>query len=179
VAAGGRERPLDRIFLRARAARRYFFLIVRRPGSGGAEEELASVRERDVAAVGAQRAVLRLVAVDDDVRARKHRILGDAAAQQHVGAAGLDHPRDDLAVGARDVHVDPGVRVDELDAPHHPFEVHRLVGVELRGEGVMRRRRDGGEQRKAHEGSVVFHSGALSYQTRSLRVKDRSRSSGR
>src|SRR5437867_1287041 len=76
--------------------------VGRGAGAGRSEEQLAAVGERDVAAVRArERMVARLIAVDDDFGALRQRLLGDAAAQQRVRRAALDHPL--LARGVRRV----------------------------------------------------------------------------
>src|SRR5438270_10277624 len=59
--------------------------VHRRAGARRSQKQLAAVRERHVAAVGAQlRMIARLIAVDDDLGARLQRVLGDAAAEQRV-----------------------------------------------------------------------------------------------
>src|SRR6267154_15972 len=84
-------------------ALKLFFLFVRCAGAHRSDEQLLAVLERDVAAVGAVRAVLGLITLDEDFRARQERRLGPAAAQQRVRRAGLDHPVRDGAVGVLDV----------------------------------------------------------------------------
>src|SRR5260370_30956744 len=68
-----------------------FLLFVRCAGAGGAEEQFAAIREGDVAAVGAIRSVLGLVTVHDHGCARGHGTLREAAAQENVRAACLEH----------------------------------------------------------------------------------------
>src|SRR6187200_2431327 len=109
-----------------------------RAGTRRSHEELAAVRERHVAAVRTIGAVLRAVAVDDDFGALGQGRLGQASAQQRVRRPAFDHPLLGLAVRVFDGHVDPRVRVDPLDAGDGSLELNWLVGVELRGERVMR-----------------------------------------
>src|SRR3954451_15876713 len=62
----------------------WLFAFVGRADAGRADEQLLAVGEGDVAAVRAERAVLRLVAFDDDLGAGGQRLLIPAAAQQRV-----------------------------------------------------------------------------------------------
>src|SRR5580765_5683074 len=67
--------------------------IERSAGARRSKEQLLPVRVGDVAAVGAvHRMVPRLVAVHDQLGPELERFLGDAAAQQGVRRATLDHP---------------------------------------------------------------------------------------
>ena len=66
--------------------------LVRSARSRRAEEQLASVCEREIPAVGPLRSVLGPVSVDDDLRAGQQRILGEASPEQHVRRAGFDRP---------------------------------------------------------------------------------------
>src|SRR6516162_9498261 len=62
-------------------------LLVGGVGRRRAEEQRFSVRQRDVAAVRAKGAILRLIAVDEDLRSRFQGILCEAASQQRVWRA--------------------------------------------------------------------------------------------
>src|SRR5690348_16791490 len=66
--------------------------FVRGTGARRPDEQFLAVGERDVTAVGAERAVLGLKAFDDDLGARRQRLLGPAAPQQCVRRAAFDHP---------------------------------------------------------------------------------------
>src|SRR5581483_1475716 len=65
--------------------------------------------------------------------------------EQVVWRRALDHPALDLAVIALDVHVNPRVWVDQLPFDDRAFQGPRLIGVELRAEGVMRTGRGYGQ----------------------------------
>src|SRR6185503_19993707 len=112
--------------------------VARRAGARGSHEQLAAVGEGDVAPVGAlQRVVLRLVAVDDDLGAVGQRVFRDAAAQQGVRRAALDHPLLGLAV-LDDLDVNPRMRVHPLEADDLALETNRGIRVELGAKGMMR-----------------------------------------
>src|SRR5688572_27334903 len=113
-------------------------------GPAAAEEQLAAVGQRDVAAVGLLRAVAREVAVNVDLHARLDRVAGDAAPEQRIRRPALDRPRFHRAVGLLHVHVNPGVRIDPLDLRDGALQLDRLVDVELAGKGMMRRAGHGG-----------------------------------
>src|SRR5712691_40089 len=141
--------------------------LVRRAGARGADEQLLPVREGDVAAVGAQRTVLRLEAVDDDLDAHGQRVLAPAAADQRVRRATFDRPPLHLPVRARDVDVDPGVRVGPLHFEDRAVDLDGLVRVELGRERVVSDGRGGrsneqrgtgddGEQFRTHRVSPVL-----------------------
>src|SRR5688572_278143 len=115
--------------------------FVRSADARGADEELLAVRERDVTPVGAQRAVLGLEALDEDLRAGQQRVLVPAAAQERVRRAALDHPLLDLAVGSLDVDVDPGVRIDPLHLRDGAPQLYRLLRVEFSRKRVVRNHR--------------------------------------
>src|SRR4051812_26453449 len=95
-------------------------LLVRRSGARRSDEQLAPVRQCDVARVGGRRAVLRAIAVDDDRRADRQVVLVPAAAQQRVRRAAFDGPVGHLAALVLDVDVDPRVRVDPFGLGHRP-----------------------------------------------------------
>ena len=82
---------------------------------GAAQEEPASVSEGEVLTDGTVGTVFGLVAIDHDLRSNRQGILSKAQPQQSVGTATLHSPVDHFAVGAGDVDVNPGVRIDELD----------------------------------------------------------------
>src|SRR5437763_14323282 len=121
----------------------WFLAFVGRAGAGRTDEQLLAVLELDVAAVGAVRAVLGLVTLDEDFRARKERRLGPAAAQQRVGSAGLDHPVRHAAVGVLDVEINPRVRIDPFHLRDGALQLDGLLRVKLRGEGMVREQRRG------------------------------------
>src|SRR5215469_13718021 len=62
-------------------------------GARGSEKQLLAVGERDVAAVRPQLGVVAgLIPVDDQIGPDLQRFLRDAAAQQRVRRAALNHP---------------------------------------------------------------------------------------
>src|SRR5213076_1591357 len=77
-------------------------------------EQLATVGERHVAAVGALRSIARFVTVDDDDGADRQRIAREAKAEQRVRRARLNPPVLSRAVRILDVDVNPRMRVDPL-----------------------------------------------------------------
>src|SRR5437764_2153551 len=102
--------------------------VHRRAGARRSQKQLAAVRERHVAAVGAQlRMIARLIAVDDDLGARLQRVLGDAAAEQRVRRPAFDHPLFLGPVGLRDLDVDPRVRIHPLDLRDRSLQQDRPV----------------------------------------------------
>ena len=135
--------------------------VARGAGARRSHEQLLAVGERDVAAVRPRRPVLALIAVDDHFGADRERVLGDAAAQQRVRRAALDHPHFGAAAVLRDLDVDPRVRVHELDLDDLALEEDRPVRVELRAERVVRddrhRRRERQRRAGCHDHQFVFH----------------------
>src|SRR5205814_2467092 len=115
----------------------FALLVVRRAGSSGAEEELATIRIGNVPSVRAVAAVLGLVAGHDDRRADLESVLRNATAHQRVWRAAFDHPFLGRPAGFLHIDVDPGVRVDPLRLADRAFELQRLVSVEFRGKGMM------------------------------------------
>ena len=73
--AAVRRLPESRPSVRSLVRRRGLLIqLVRRAGAGRSHEQLLAIFERDVATVGATRAVLRPVPVDDDHGARQQRL---------------------------------------------------------------------------------------------------------
>src|SRR5882724_1434789 len=113
--------------------------LVRSTGAGGSEEQLLTVRQRQVAAVSAVGAILRLISVDHDRVAHFQRVLGDAATKQDVRASGFDGPVLNFAIGALHVHMDPAMRIDQLDFRDRGFlKLNRLGPIEFGRERMMR-----------------------------------------
>lgn len=56
-------------------------LLARRTGILGSEEQLAPIRQSDVAAIGAEGRVLGLVTIDHNLSADSERVLGEPAAE--------------------------------------------------------------------------------------------------
>ena len=112
--------------------------FVRSTRARGADEQLLSIRERDVSAVGPVRPVLGLISVHDDLGPHRYGVLREAAPQQDVGAARFEHPVGHGAIRTFDVDVDPGVRVDQFNLCDLALKVDRMFGVKLRCECVMR-----------------------------------------
>jgi hypothetical protein len=73
------------------------------------EEEFFAIRKNDVSANGTSGTIFRLVALYGDVGSCRQRFLRQAESVQIVRASPFDHPSDDLAVGALDIDVNPGV----------------------------------------------------------------------
>src|SRR5258705_9506741 len=63
---------------------RLCWCVGRRSRLSRSEEQRAPIREREIAAVGAQRPVLRLIAVDVDLGSRLQGRLREASPQQRV-----------------------------------------------------------------------------------------------
>ena len=116
----------------------YVTTVPRGPSTRRAQEQLASIRKGDIAAIGSVRAVLRTVSVDDDFGAFRQRAPRQTTAKQRVRRASLDHPARRLAVRLLDIDVNPGVRVDPLDLRHRSAQLYGFVRVELGGERVVR-----------------------------------------
>src|SRR5262245_13117124 len=95
------------------------------------EQTLTGCGERHDARVTDERPILRLRSFDDHFVADVQRVAGPALPHQAVRAPHLHAPVHDLAVRARHVHVEVGVRVRPFDLGHDALEVQHLVGVEL------------------------------------------------
>src|SRR5208337_2116996 len=83
--------------------------------AGGPEENLLSIREGDVAAVGARRSIFGLKAFKNDLGPNGQRGLCKTVADESVGRAPFDRPfrRGSIGVLYRDVN--PRVRIDHLN----------------------------------------------------------------
>src|SRR5512139_68751 len=81
-------------------------------GPRRSDEQPPTVRQSHVAAVGGVGAVAVAIAEHDDLGAWRDRVPCHAAANERIGAAGLDHPLFDGAAIARHVEMDPGMRID-------------------------------------------------------------------
>src|SRR5215475_8512758 len=130
----------------------WLFLIVRIIRIRTAQEQPLPVFESNVRSIRAILTVLCTISFNRDFGSRQQRLFREAAAQQNIGAAALDHPCDNPAVGPDNVHVNPRVRVDPLHLLDLALKFHRLIDVEFGCEGVMRPRRSCCE--KQTEGSV-------------------------
>ena len=78
-----------------------------------------------------------LVTIDQDHCAGFQRLSGEAAPQQGIRGAGLDHPFVNGAVVLLYIHVDPGVRIDPFHLGDGATQFHRLLRIEFGGECVM------------------------------------------
>src|SRR5690349_8545205 len=112
--------------------------VARCPGSRRPKEQPLSVGQDHVCAIGAIGTILRAVPLDGDLRAGLQRFLGEATPHQRVRRAAFDHPPGDGAIGILHIEVNPRVRIDPIHLDDGALERHRLIGVELGGEGVMR-----------------------------------------
>src|SRR6202000_2653026 len=99
-----------------------------RAARGPYEQHLA-VGKCDIAAVGPHRAVLGLIAHNDDLCSLRERMLGPAPAYQRIGRAAFNHPTGDRAVRAFYVQMNPDVRVDPFDLSHPAPQVYLLMNV--------------------------------------------------
>src|SRR5678816_1232114 len=102
-----------------------------------AEENLFSVWECQVSAVGSIGSVFRLITIDEDLRSDGKRTLGESPAKQGVRCSAFNHPSRGSSIGILDVNVNPGVRIDQFHFLHSATKLQRLLGVELGGEGVV------------------------------------------
>src|SRR5262245_50916777 len=84
--------------LRVWRARSLLRAFIRRARPRRPDKERPPVRQPQVAAVCAQRAVLRLVPVDNDDGADCQRLLGETAPEHRVRRATFDHPLLDAAI---------------------------------------------------------------------------------
>src|SRR5262245_38090540 len=82
--------------------------------AGCAKEDLLSVRESEVASIGAIGSVLCLIAIDKDFGSNRQRVFSEATPKQSVGCAALDHPACRGAVGVLDIDMNPRMWVDQL-----------------------------------------------------------------
>src|SRR5262249_54996930 len=82
------------------------------------EEDLLSVRERQVAAVGAVGPIFRLVTIDEDLGSDGKRTLRESPTEQGIRCSAFNHPPRCRSIGILDVNVDPGVRIDQLHFLH-------------------------------------------------------------
>src|SRR5882762_2401347 len=114
----------------------------RRVGRVGQELEVAAVGHLQFLREAAVRAVAGSER-DDGQLVTRLQPAPVGAAQTGTPEAGearhLEGPLRHLAVGSLDVDRQVGVRVDELDACHRAADGDRLVDVELRLDGVVRR----------------------------------------
>src|SRR5688572_1508338 len=111
--------------------------LVRRADTRRADEQLRAILERDVAAVGTERAVLRLEALHFDLGAVRQRVAVPATAQQRIRRTAFDHPLLNLAGRRRHVDVDPRMRVDPIHLRDRDRELDGTVRVELGRERVV------------------------------------------
>src|SRR5215467_6089696 len=112
------------------------------------QKQLLPVRKSEVAAVGAVRSVLGLVALDDDFVTPLQRIPGDASAQQNVGAARLDRPVFHRSVVPLHVHMNPTMWINQLHLGHRRVrEMERLLVVKLGRERMVRLNRQRRQKR--------------------------------
>src|SRR5262245_18709990 len=100
--------------------------LTRRTRARRTVEDVLAVGELDRDPVGLGRAVLRPVALDDDLAADREVGLPETAADEGVRRAGFHRPGRRLAVGALDVHVNPPVRVDPFHLRQRALQRHRL-----------------------------------------------------
>src|SRR5215469_5273484 len=133
----------------APSRRELFLLFVRRASALRTEEELLAIRQSNVAAVGAERAIFRLVAVYNHLGADRNRVLVESAAKQNVGAACFEHPVTHGSIRILHVDMNPGVRIDQLDLGDCAFKMHWSLGVEFRRKRMMRPRRHTGQKQTA------------------------------
>jgi hypothetical protein len=113
-------------------------LGARRRGSALPHEELPAVRQRDVAAAGPERAVLRLEPFYEHPRAGRHGVAVPAVTNQGVRRSALDGPLLFLAGSRRDLDVQPRMRIAELHLRDDALEPDRPIDVELRSERMVR-----------------------------------------
>src|SRR4051812_13207382 len=128
-----------------------------------AGEHAAAVGHRDRAHVAGLRSVFRHEAVDGDRLIDLERITRPAVARERVRRAPFALPRLYRALRVLHVEVDPDVRVAPLDLRHRAGQHDRLVRVELRGEGMMRRERRGGRghQKSSEKRGLDGHAHVL------------------
>jgi hypothetical protein len=115
--------------------------------------------KRDILAVGPQGSVLGLITVHHHGRPGRHRRFGEAAPQQDIGAAGFHHPGGHFAIRPFHVHMNPGVRVDQLHLRNDAYQVHGSLGIELRRKSMMRpsrRRPEDQERRGRSRRKIIF-----------------------
>src|SRR5262249_15832460 len=95
----------------------------------------------------------------------------EAAPEHGVGSTSLDHPLLHRSIGFFDVDVNPGVWIDPIHLGHRACELDWLVRVKLCPKRVMRRDRNGGQQKGdtgdsneqlcSHRPHLVFYQGQL------------------
>ena len=83
------------------------------------------------------------VAKYDQLRPDRNRIFRHTPPEQCVRAPPLNHPAAHGSVFILHIQVNPRVRVDQLDPGHRARELNRTVRVELGGECVVPRYRNG------------------------------------
>src|SRR5713101_1026359 len=105
-----------------------------------AKEQLSAVSERDALPDCLSRAVLGLVAIDDDLGPGRNGILRETKSVQIIGAAAFNHPGDHLAVLTLNVNVDPRVRIGHFPLCDRPLQLERPGLVEFRRKPMMRPR---------------------------------------
>ena len=81
----------------------------------GAQENLLSIRERDVAAVGAMRSIFGLKPSKMTSVPMGMDALGKTMADERVRRAPFDHPFRRGSIGVLHRDVKPGVRIDHFD----------------------------------------------------------------
>ena len=115
--------------------------LVRRAGARRAHEQLLPVLERDVAAVGAVRAVLGLVPVDDDHRARQSDFLVKPRRNSTFGVPASNAQFSTLPSGFFTSMWSQTCGLSPLHLRDGALHRHRLVRVELGRKRVVRRQR--------------------------------------
>src|SRR5262245_14377718 len=126
-----------------------------------AEEQLAAVGERQVTAVAGVGPILREESLNDDLGARRKRVLREPSPKQGVRRPALNHPLHGLAIGSLDLEMDPAVRIDPLHLCDDTLQFEWLVGIELRSEGVMGERGRGPQHDGHHEDCSRQHANYL------------------
>src|SRR4029453_6210609 len=115
-----------------------------------AEKEPRAILQNEVPADGLVRAFLRLISLNCQFCTNLNGELGNAQADQGIGAAPFDHPLGDLSIGALNIKVEPGMGIDHVPLLHGALERYRLVDIKLLGKRMMRQRsRYGGQQGEA------------------------------
>src|SRR5215469_16795037 len=124
-----------------RRATLLLFLLGGPLGTCRSYKQFSSVRERDVPAVGAGRAVFGLKAFENDFRPFRKREFGKTATDEHIRGAGFEHPLRRGPILVLHVDVNPAMGIDHIDLGYDASQLDRLIRVEFGREGMMGRQR--------------------------------------
>src|SRR5262245_26835112 len=86
--------------------------IHRRDRARRTHEQLLAIREAEVATIGPERSVFRLVAVDDDFGPDGQRLSRKTTAKQRIRGSAFNHPALDGAIRLLHIQMDPRMRID-------------------------------------------------------------------